>query len=595
MAQPDASRELIALQEAVVGRFSLVRELGRGGMGLVFLARDVALDRPVAIKLLPPEFAVSTAHRQRFLREARTAARLSHPHIVPIHSVEEIGDLVFFVMSYVDGETLAARVRRDGALPSREAMRITREIAWAIGHAHANGIVHRDVKPENVLLERESGRALVTDFGIAQAMDGPNSSAQGRVAGTPRYMSPEQAAGESVDGRSDLYSLGAVAFFMVTGRSPYEASSAAAMLVKHMNDPVPSVLSINPAVPGDFARAIERCLAKIPADRFQTSDELARLLEPSTDRMAAPIASFVRDMEVAGGEIGLAASGLVSSAFMASVASSHLIPTGGLGSPISTTVAFVLFLGAGATTAGLLAVRLGYVIGRIRRLLAAGYKYSAVQPALSSMHVEPALPSAKTAGASATRFARVVGTLVSIAITRAGNGWTPLLGAAGAIALPTMALRELWNQKDVWPRALAGRFGRMLFRVASLRLGATAENPAIGEPTVAAIGSGANKLFHALPESVQAEYAHVPGMIEQLEGVAIAGRSAADPGARRRYEAAVSALESVRLDLLRMHAGMPARGDLTGNIEAARRLGADIDTRLAAEAEIDQALRNSAG
>src|SRR5215468_4997365 len=156
------SPELVALQRAVAGRYSIVRELGRGGMGVVFLARDAALERPVAIKLLPPMLALDAEHRARFVREARMAAALSHPHIVPIHSVEEHDDLAFFVMGYVDGETLAARVARRGPLSVSETIRIAQEVAWALAHAHGHGLVHRDVKPDNILIERESGRAVVT-------------------------------------------------------------------------------------------------------------------------------------------------------------------------------------------------------------------------------------------------------------------------------------------------------------------------------------------------------------------------------------------------------------------------------------------------
>src|SRR5688500_10206322 len=166
---PALTPEFLSLQHAVAGRYSLDRELGRGGMGVVFLARDVALDRPVAIKLLPPALAAEPEGRARFLREARTAARLSHPHIVPIHAGEERDGLVYFVMAFVDGETLGERVRRRGPLAVSELARVTQEVAWALGHAHAHGVVHRDVKPDNVLLERASGRALVTDFGIAHA------------------------------------------------------------------------------------------------------------------------------------------------------------------------------------------------------------------------------------------------------------------------------------------------------------------------------------------------------------------------------------------------------------------------------------------
>src|SRR3954468_23664202 len=166
----------LEFQSAVVGRYSLERELGRGGMGVVYLAREVRLDRPVAIKLLPPELAAQERLRDRFLREARTAARLSHPYIVPIHAVDEAGDFVFYVMAYVDGETLAQRVAARGPLAAADATRIMREVAWALAYAHAQGVVHRDVKPANILLERGTERAMVTDFGIARSYAGGHTA-----------------------------------------------------------------------------------------------------------------------------------------------------------------------------------------------------------------------------------------------------------------------------------------------------------------------------------------------------------------------------------------------------------------------------------
>lgn len=171
MTTPD--REFLSLQAVVAGRYSLERELGRGGMGIVFLARDVALDRPVAIKLLPPKLAAIPELRERFLREARTAANLSHPNIVPIHAVEERDDIVYFVMGYIDGETLGQRVRRNGPMARSMAARLVQEVAWALGYAHGRGVVHRDIKPDNVLIDKGSGRALVTDFGIARISDSP--------------------------------------------------------------------------------------------------------------------------------------------------------------------------------------------------------------------------------------------------------------------------------------------------------------------------------------------------------------------------------------------------------------------------------------
>jgi len=233
------TQEADSLQAAVKGRYLLERELGRGGMGIVFLARDVALERPVAIKLLPPSLASLPDLRHRFLHEARTAAGLSHPNIVPIHAVEEAGDLVWFVMSFVPGETLAERVGREGPLPAEAVGRMVQEVAWALAYAHQRGVIHRDVKPENILLERGTGRSLVADFGIARLADEAGISPPGEMLGTPRLVSPEQAGGEALDGRSDLYSLGVTAFFALTGRYPFEGDNVGQLLAQHLTMPAP--------------------------------------------------------------------------------------------------------------------------------------------------------------------------------------------------------------------------------------------------------------------------------------------------------------------------------------------------------------------
>src|SRR5512134_2078245 len=251
MTQP--STELLDLQAALAGEYSLQRELGRGGMGVVYLARDVQLDRDVAIKVLPAHLASDAAARERFLREARMAARLSHPHIVPIHRVGEVTSppaagaaagareagsrFVFFVMSYVEGETLGERLRTRGPLPPAEAMRVLREVAWALAYAHGRGIVHRDVKPDNILLEAATGRALVTDFGIAQGgADAVAVTDPGKVMGTAHFMSPEQAAGEPLDGRSDIYALGVVGYLALSGRLPFESPNLPALLLRQATD-----------------------------------------------------------------------------------------------------------------------------------------------------------------------------------------------------------------------------------------------------------------------------------------------------------------------------------------------------------------------
>jgi protein kinase-like protein len=293
------SPEFLALQELLAGRYSIERELGRGGMGIVLLARDVALDRPVAIKLLPPHLASSPDERDRFLQEARTAAGLSHPNIVPIHLVEARGELVFFVMGFVDGETLRDRVERAGPLSPRLAMKLLQEVAWALGAAHQRGVIHRDVKPDNIMIERATERAVVTDFGIALGRRG--ESAGSPVVGTARYMSPEQACGEPVDARSDLYSLGATFFYALTGRAPFEAANAPAIITKHVYEIAPRVQQLRPEVPAKLGAVVDRLLRKAPAERFQTADDLARVAGEvrGRDFRAPPLLrAFVRNAQV---------------------------------------------------------------------------------------------------------------------------------------------------------------------------------------------------------------------------------------------------------------------------------------------------------
>src|SRR5712691_7817671 len=266
MTHPPADRLFLDFQGAVAGRYSLERELGRGGMGVVYLAREVRLDRPVAIKLLPPSKASDPHLRERFLREARTAAKLSHPNVISIHAVEEIGGFVFFAMAYIEGETLTERVRRRGPLAPSEASRVLRDVAWALAYAHGQGVIHRDVKPDNILLE-SGGRVLVADFGIAGVVAGAGAIASGEVIGTPEFMSPEQALGEVVDARSDLYSLGLVGFFALSGTLPFEGEQATEVLAKQVTEPAPPLASVAPGVPRRIAQAIDRCLSKDRDDR----------------------------------------------------------------------------------------------------------------------------------------------------------------------------------------------------------------------------------------------------------------------------------------------------------------------------------------
>ncbi len=270
--------DLSPLRSLLRGQYQIERELGRGGMGIVFLARDERLDRPVALKVLPPALARDEATRTRFLREARLAAQLSHPHIVPVYRADELDGLAFFAMGYVEGETFGARIRDRARLGAVETVRVLREVAWALAYAHARGIVHRDVKPENILLERASGRAVVTDFGIARSSVDPSLTADGHVLGTVHFMSPEQCTGEAVDGRSDLYALGVTGFFALSGRLPFDEDAPQAVIVAHATRPAPSLRSIAPDVPAALADVIDRCLQKDPAARIQTGEALAEAL-----------------------------------------------------------------------------------------------------------------------------------------------------------------------------------------------------------------------------------------------------------------------------------------------------------------------------
>ena len=271
--------ELSTFAAALAGQYDIEREIGRGGMGIVYLARDLKLDRPVAIKTLPAHLAGSPDVRERFLREARTAAHLSHPSIVPIHRADEIAGQVFFVMGYVEGESLAQRLLERGRPSFVETIGQLRDVALALGYAHARGVVHRDVKAENILIERGTGRAVVTDFGIARLAESKQLTATGQVLGTVHYMSPEQVSGDAVDGRSDVYALGVVAFLALSSRFPFDSDTPSAVLVSHVTRPAPRLLDAAPDVPPALAAIVDRCLAKNPDDRFDTSGALAEALE----------------------------------------------------------------------------------------------------------------------------------------------------------------------------------------------------------------------------------------------------------------------------------------------------------------------------
>ncbi|HKH90291.1 MAG TPA: serine/threonine-protein kinase [Gemmatimonadaceae bacterium] len=277
-SQTEALRERVAA--ALRHQYRIEDEIGRGGMAIVYRARDVRLERLVAIKVLPPELALDPALGARFTREAQTAAQLAHPHIVPIHDVGERDDIAYFVMSLIDGGNLAQRLAQQRRRPVDEVRRLLCETADALAYAHLRGVVHRDVKPDNILIDGQGGRAMVTDFGIARAIEGDSRlTLTGVAVGTPTYMSPEQAVGErDLDGRSDIYSLGVIGYQMLTGRPPFSAGNSMALLLKHVSERPRPIAELRPEAPKPLCDAIERALKKAPEDRWPTAAAMREAL-----------------------------------------------------------------------------------------------------------------------------------------------------------------------------------------------------------------------------------------------------------------------------------------------------------------------------
>jgi serine/threonine protein kinase/Flp pilus assembly protein TadD len=272
-----------ALTDALHDRYRLERELGGGGMATVYLAHDLKHDRLVALKVLRPDFAASLG-ADRFLREIKVVARLHHPHIVPLYDSGQAGTHLYYVMPYVEGESLRQRLEREKQLPVDDALRIVRAVAGALDYAHRHQVVHRDIKPENVMLHE--GEALVTDFGIAKAISvagGETLTQAGMAVGTPAYMSPEQAAGETdPDGRSDVYSLGCVLYEMLAGTPPFTGPTAQIVISKRFTEPVPALRAARPLVPEALELVVTKALARTPADRFASAAQFARALELPT-------------------------------------------------------------------------------------------------------------------------------------------------------------------------------------------------------------------------------------------------------------------------------------------------------------------------
>jgi serine/threonine-protein kinase len=292
-AESDATAQLkTRLTRALDGRYRIRDVLGAGGMGVVFRGEDLSLDRPVAIKVLPAALSSDKNVVARFRREAKTAASLDHPGIIPVLLVESDNGLHYFVMKYVAGRTLEATLRERGPLPIPLVIQVLREAAMALAHAHKNGVVHRDVKPANIMLEDD--RVILTDFGISKVSTTSSNATTaarltdlGMVVGTPHYMAPEQAVGQPVDGRTDQYALAIVGFEMLAGRVPFDDITPHAIIQRHINAAPPDLASLRPDAPGNVVAAIVRALSKAPANRFATMEEFAAALAGNASRATA--------------------------------------------------------------------------------------------------------------------------------------------------------------------------------------------------------------------------------------------------------------------------------------------------------------------
>jgi serine/threonine-protein kinase len=599
------------LQYALRGRFLLDRELGRGGMGIVYLARDLSLERPVAIKLLPPALAAEPPLRARFLQEARTAAGLSHPHIVPIHAVEEHGDLVCFIMGYVPGDTLAAWVRQSGPLPAMAVTRLVQEVAWALAYAHQRGVVHRDVKPENILVERGTGRALVTDVGIARLTGGGTITPRSGVLGTPRMVSPEQAAGEPVDGRSDLYSLGVTAFYALTGRYPFEGDTAGQLLAQHLTVPAPAVATLRPGLPRALATAVDRCLAKAPADRFASGEALAVAIAAAGPTTPVPRALQQITREVSAFGVDLAGFGTLA------------------GIAILTQSLTRDFLGIGLNyTAGLTALLVSLIALRglhasrlIRNAVREGWSAADLTAAAEreareeSQRATPAPPIGRTVGVY------LAGTVALALFWLGPKQWiydaafpVGLVTELVSLALPIALGRWLGHALEAPRQGKLGVLSRFflrakakwLFRVLSWRLQANAPQPALpDQPTEFALAGAGRALLASLPPEerrqlggaeelrgrLEQEAGALRGQLAEFDRAAAEVGGGASPGRREllgqigkqqrgtmaRLAETLSALESLRLELLRVRTRQAMGSGLTGDLDLLRRLSERID------------------
>ena len=583
------------VQRALAGQYSLERELGRGGMGIVYLAREVELDRYIALKVLPPELAGDGATRNRFLREARMAAALSHPNIVPIHRVGEIGDVVFFSMAFVDGGTLGDRLRNRGPLSPTAATRLLREVAQALAYAHGRAIVHRDIKPDNILIERESGRALVSDFGIAAAAR--EHSPDEKVMGSAHFMSPEQAAGLPVDARSDIFSLGVVGYLSLSGRLPSSGESLAVA---------------SSSTPPHLVHAIDTALAHDSSGRHEHAEAFADALESrSVTRVELPHA--LREWLDARDPWRLPY--VAWSLMMFVMGSIELIRMPELNNwwmPVTFTILPLI-------PASLFQLRIA------RRVFDAGYTIDDMRDALAWWRLEHADDDARLArpprwhafvrGIAWTPIAAFLVQVYGLMPQR-----TPYAIGFTVVSAFTMLATLTALNVPIFPRILRAREKSISQLFWNSRFGSWVErNLMRGEkrviashafrPTERVLGSAVEDLFQSLPPAFREQLADVPGIIARLQDHAKGAReslahfdgvpnvdrdaalSAARHDARRQLTESVSALETIRLDLLRLVGGDADLRPTTTVLDAAKRVDREIAQLQRARQEAEHVVR----
>ena len=616
MNAPDA--EFIAFQEAVAGRYSLERELGRGGMGIVYLARELRLARPVAIKVLPRALAVARPElRDKFLREAQMAAQLSHPNIVPIHHVDEAGEFVFFVMTYIEGETLGERLRARGPLSPAEGARMLREISWALAYAHVRGIVHRDVKPDNILIERGSNRALVTDFGIAGAVSTDNPGDANYVRGTAHFMSPEQVMGEPTDGRSDIYSLGVVGYYALTGKLPFDGATTTRVMAAHISVRARPVELSSPAVPRKLASAIERCLEKERTHRWANGEAFAEAVDAAFEKPVETPAAL---------RVWLSKERDVSTLRVLSA----LVLVG----PLTVLIKHNPVAGALAGATGAIVVNFAPQAVHVRRLLRQGFTLTDMRLALRThiirrreeIELDPAFTpigqrTLRIAALAGLGIAAVATTLLATNVITGGpvaqlvsvvDALTGAVGLGCAVGAVFSRPRTAWlrnygkRRLDFWN----GKWGERLTRIAGIGLkrGVLASS-ALAQHTEIALGRATDALFEALPKQLRRDLKAVPSTVRKLEADASALRESLDKfdevlartddaamRSRRDHAAAqlaqtVTALENIRLGLLRLQLGSAPVAHVTEALDAASRIGREIDLALDADDEIGDFLK----